>query len=217
MDDLLKDFKENWFLDEINTGIAKQHYKEEGFKLTTLFKIERNELDEKYLEECLNTIRPLLNHENLVICNTPIVRYQTNAYAVDKITDIESIKNSIKNGFVVLLYAPVVVDGELKYKTYTILKMGNNLDVQVEINKRSAWLIKKGVEFGADSIDVNGQMLEVLKKLKYFHLKDSEEYEHVGTLAGRYSIYLKENIPNNQIIVYNKNSSCKEIITIIEN
>jgi Mn-containing catalase len=120
MEDMLKDFKKNWFLDETNTGIAKEHYKEEGFKQTILFKIERNELDEKYFEECLNTIKPLLNNENLVVCNTPIVGYQTNSYAVDDITDIESIKNSIKNGFIVLLYAPIIVDGELKFKTYTI-------------------------------------------------------------------------------------------------
>ncbi len=122
MEDILKDFKQNWFLDEINTGIAKEHYKEEGFRRTILFKIEINELDKNYFEECLNTIKPLLNNENLVICNTPIVRYETNAHVVDDITDIESIKNSIKNGFIVLLYAPIIVDGELKYRTYTILK-----------------------------------------------------------------------------------------------
>jgi len=215
MEDILKDFKENWFLDETNTGIAKEHYKEEGFKQTILFKIERKELDEKYFEECLNEIKPLLNNEKLVICNTPIVGYQTNAYAVDDITDIESIKNSIKNGFIVLLYAPIIVDGELKYRTYTILILNNNLDLQTEINKSSARLIKKGVEFGADSIDVDEQMLEILKKLKYFHLKDNNNREHIGTLAGRYFIYLKEKTPKNQIIIYNENSPHREIITVI--
>jgi hypothetical protein len=215
MEDILKDFKENWFLDETNTGIAKEHYKEEGFKQTILFKIERKELDEKYFEECLNEIKPLLNNEKLVICNTPIVGYQTNAYAVDDITDIESIKNSIKNGFIVLLYAPIIVDGELKYRTYTILILNNNLDLQTEINKSSARLIKKGVEFGADSIDVDEQMLEILKKLKYFHLKDNDNREHIGTLAGRYFIYLKEKTPKNQIIIYNENSPHREIITVI--
>jgi hypothetical protein len=215
MEDILKDFKENWFLDETNTGIAKEHYKEEGFKQTILFKIERKELDEKYFEECLNEIKPLLNNEKLVICNTPIVGYQTNAYAVDDITDIESIKNSIKNGFIVLLYAPIIVDGELKYRTYTILILNNNLDLQTEINKSSARLIKKGVEFGADSIDVDEQMLEILKKLKYFHLKANNNREHIGTLAGRYFIYLKEKTPKNQIIIYNENSPHREIITVI--
>ena len=122
MEDLLKDFKENWFLDKTNTGIAKEHYKEEGFKQTILFKIDRNELDKKYFEECLNTIKPLLNNENLVVCHTPIVGYQTNAYSVDDIIDIETMKTSIKNGFIVLLYTPIVVDGELKFKTCTILK-----------------------------------------------------------------------------------------------
>jgi hypothetical protein len=121
MEDILKDFKENWFLDETNTGIAKEHYKEEGFKQTILFKIEIKELDGKYFEECLNTIKPLLSNENLVVCNTPVVRYQTNVYAVDDITDVETIKTSIKNGFIVLLYKPIVVDGELKYKTHTII------------------------------------------------------------------------------------------------
>ena len=125
MEDILKDFKENWFLDETNTGIAKKHYKEEGFKEKILFKIDRNELDEKYFEESLNTIKPLLNHENLLICNTPIVGYQTNSYAVDDITDIQTIKSAIKNGFIVLLYAPVVVDNELKYKTKIIEKNNN--------------------------------------------------------------------------------------------
>jgi hypothetical protein len=215
MEDILKDFKENWFLDETNTGIAKEHYKEEGFKQTILFKVVRKELDEKYFEESLNAIKPLLNNENLVVCHTPIVGYQTNSYAVDDITDIETIKTSIKNGFIVLLYAPVVVDNELKYKTKIILKLNNNVDLQTEINKSSARLIKKGVEFGADSIDVDEQMLEILKKLKYFHLKDNDERKHVGTLAGRYFIYLKEKTPKNQIIIYNENSPHREIITVI--
>lgn len=215
MEDILKDFKENWFLDETNTGIAKEHHKEEGFKQTILFKIDRKELDENYFEECLNLIKPLLNNENLIVCFTPIVGYQTNAYAVDDITDIETIKTSIKNDYIVLLYAPIFVDGELKFRTYTIFKMNNNLDLQTEINKSSARLIKKGVEFGGDSIDVDEQMLEILKKLKYFHLKYNDEREHIGTLAGRYFIYLKEKTPKNQIIIYNENSPHREIITII--
>lgn len=134
MEDILKDFKENWFLDETNTGIAKEHHKEEGFKQTILFKIESHELNGKYFEECLNTIKPLLNNENLVVCLTPIVGYQKNSYVVNDITDIETIKTSIKNGFIVLLFAPIVVDGELKYRTkilHQFIKITNP-----DVNKR---------------------------------------------------------------------------------
>ena len=60
-------------------------------------------------------------------------------------------------------------------------------------------------------------MLEILKKLKYFHLNSNDNSENIGTLSGRYFIYLKEKTPKNQIIVYNKNSPHREIITIINN
>jgi hypothetical protein len=156
MEDILKDFKENWFLDETNTGIAKEHYKEEGFKQIILFKIKRNELDEKYFEECLNTIKPLLNNENLIICLSPIVRYQTNSYAVDDITDIESIKNSIKNGFIVLLYAPIIIDGELKYKTRILHQF-------IKMNRIEE--IKKRVDKSDNLLLIDKHELESLKKI----------------------------------------------------
>jgi len=134
MGDLVKNYQEIWLLDETDCCIFKEQYKEEGFKKNILFKIERNELDENYFEECLNIIKPLLNHKNLIICCTPIIRYQTNCYVVCDIIDIKTIENSIKNGFIVLLYAPVFVDGELKYKTkilHQFIKITNP-----DINKR---------------------------------------------------------------------------------
>jgi len=60
MEDILKFFKENWFLDETNTGIAKEHYKEEGFKEKILFKIEKLF---NLLQEMENTklVRPIIS------------------------------------------------------------------------------------------------------------------------------------------------------------
>lgn len=117
MDELLENFKKNYFLDETNVGITKEHYKEEGFKQTIFFKIERNELGEEYFDECLKIIKPLLNNEKLVICNTSAVRYETNSYSVDDINSIETINEHLNKNKVVLLYSPIMVDGVLKYKT----------------------------------------------------------------------------------------------------
>ena len=175
MEDILKDFKENWFLDETNTGIAKEHYKEEGFKQKILFKIERKELDEKYYEECLNTIKPLLNNENLVICHTPIVGYQTNSYAVDDITDFESIKNSIENGFIVLLYAPVVVYGELKYKSkilHQFIKITNpdvNKRIEVDLTPKDKRTFEEKMIYLIDHSEVIDEL--------YFRSESGSIYE----------------------------------------
>jgi hypothetical protein len=113
--ELLEEMRQNYFIDESNLGIVKEHYKEEGFTENIYSKVERNEFYEEYFDECLNTIKPLLNNKNLVICNTPIVRYKTNSYAVIDIVSIETINQHLNKGEV-LLYCPIIVNGILKYK-----------------------------------------------------------------------------------------------------
>ena len=117
MKDILEDFKRNYFLDESNTGIVKEHYKEKGFEENLLFKIQRNEINENEFHDCFNHIKPLLSNEKLVICNTPVVRYETNVYSVDDNNPIESIIEHLSGGGVVLLFGPTKIDNTLMYKT----------------------------------------------------------------------------------------------------
>ena len=215
MKDPLKKFKEKYYMDNDMVGIARNYYKEEAFKETILFIIKNNELNENYFDESLNKIKPFLINNNLIICHTPIVMYKKNSLVIDNVIDINMIEKSLNDGLVVLIYKPVFSEDELKYKGCVILDLDNS-DLNTEINKCSDKLIKKGVEYGGNSIDVNKDMFEIFKKLKYFHLKDNDTItQHVGSLSGRYLIYINENIPNNQIIIYNKNSAERELLTIL--
>ena len=47
MKDILEDFKKNIFMDETNSNICKEHYKEDGFKDNVYFSVDRMGLDRK--------------------------------------------------------------------------------------------------------------------------------------------------------------------------
>ena len=117
MNELLNDFKKNVFMDETNIGIIKEYYKEDGFKQNIYFKVERGELDEKLIQECLDNIKPLLSNEKLNICNTPVVKYETNVYSVDEDNTLEKIVNHLDEEKFVLLYCPIVNNGVLNFKS----------------------------------------------------------------------------------------------------
>ncbi len=117
MKDILEDFKKNVFLDETSGNICKKHYKEDGFKDNVYFAVDKMGLDEKLIQECLDKIKPLLSNEKLIICNMPIVRYETNAYSVDEDNTLEKIVNHLENDNIVLLFRPVVIDGILNFKS----------------------------------------------------------------------------------------------------
>lgn len=117
MNELLNDFKKNVFMDETNVGIIKEDYKEDGFKQNIYFKVERGELDEKLIQECLDNIKPLLTNEKLNICNTPVVKYETNVYSVDEDNTLEKIVNHLDEEKFVLLYCPIVNNGVLNFKS----------------------------------------------------------------------------------------------------
>jgi hypothetical protein len=117
MEDILEDFKKNVFMDETNGNICKQHYKEDGFKDNVYFAVDRMELDEKLIQECLDNIKPLLFNEKLIICNMPIARYETNAYSVDEDNTLEKIVNHLEKDNIVLLFRPIVIDGILNFKS----------------------------------------------------------------------------------------------------
>ena len=117
MKDILEDFKKNIFMDETNGNIYKEHYKEDGFKDNVYFSVDRMELDEKLIQECLDKIKPLLFNEKLIICNMPIARYETNAYSVDEDNTLEKIVNHLGKDKIVLLFRPLVIDGVLNFKS----------------------------------------------------------------------------------------------------
>ena len=114
---MLEDFKKNVFMDETNCNICKQHYKEDGFKDNVYFAVDRMELDEKLIQECLDKIKPLLSNEKLIICNMRIARYETNTYSVDEHNTLEKIVNHLEKDNIVLLFRPVVIDGILNFKS----------------------------------------------------------------------------------------------------
>jgi len=117
MKDILGDFKKNVFMDEVNANICKEHYKEDGFKDNVYFSVEKKELDEKSFQECLDRIKPFLSNEKLIICNIPIVRYETNAYSVDEDNTLEKIVNHLDKNNIVLLYRPILNNGVLNFKS----------------------------------------------------------------------------------------------------
>jgi hypothetical protein len=117
MKDILEDFKKNVFMDETNGNICKKHYKEDGFKGNVYFAVDRMELDEKLIQECLDKIKPLLSNEKLIICNMPIARYETNVYSVDEGNTLENIVNHLEKDNIVLLYCPIVNNGVLNFKS----------------------------------------------------------------------------------------------------
>jgi hypothetical protein len=117
MEDLLLKLRKTQFLDENNSYIIKEEYKEQEFNENILFKIKRNELDENDVEQCRNDIIPLLNNKKLIICKLPIVRYETKSYSMNEDNTIESINEHLNKNGVVLLYAPIKIDGILLYST----------------------------------------------------------------------------------------------------
>jgi Mn-containing catalase len=117
MKDILEDFKQNYFLDENNSGFVKEHYREQGLKENISFMFKQNELNENDVNECLEHIKQLLNNNKLVVCTLPIVRYETNVYSVDNDSTIEDINEHLNNKGTVLLYCPIKVDNVLMYKT----------------------------------------------------------------------------------------------------
>jgi hypothetical protein len=117
MEDLLLKIRKTQFLDENNSFIIKEEYKEEEFNHNIFFKINRNELDENDIEECRNDIIPLLNNKKLIICNLPIVRYETKSYSINENNSIENINEHLNKNGVVLLYAPIKINGILLYNT----------------------------------------------------------------------------------------------------
>lgn len=115
MEDILKDYKEKIYLTADMVGIVKENYKEQCFKDTVLFKVERGDLPEKFLSESYDKIKSFFIDDKFVIVNTPIVKYKNNSYMVDEIVDIDTIEVSIKNNCIVLMYAPIIIDSVLKY------------------------------------------------------------------------------------------------------
>jgi len=107
----------NQYCDDNMTNIVKDHHKEDGFKETIFFKIEMRELNEKHLDEAINTIKPLLANKKLIICNNVLVTYEKKAYVVTDINSVDDIVKHLKKDNTVLLYSPIVVDGVLKYNT----------------------------------------------------------------------------------------------------
>lgn len=115
--EILEDFIKNVFMDETNGNIWKEHYKEEGFRDNIFFSVRQGDMVENLIQECLDKIKPLLSNEKLIICNMPIVRYETNVYSVDEKNTIEKIINHLEEGKVVLLFHPIVDDGILIFKS----------------------------------------------------------------------------------------------------
>jgi hypothetical protein len=80
-----------------------------------------------------------------------------------------------------------------------------NYTLQTEINKASARIHKKLNNGGADRIHVSPKLFKLLETLQYFQLKyETLSGEYDGTLSGRFIIYIKKNISDNEIIVFNK-------------
>lgn len=117
MEDILKDFQNNIFMDGTNSFVYKEHHKEEGFKDNLFFSIQQGEFDEKLTQECLDNIKPLLSNKKLIISNMPIVRYETNVYSVDEDNTLEKIVNHLDKNNIVLLFNPIVDNGTLKFKS----------------------------------------------------------------------------------------------------
>jgi Mn-containing catalase len=117
MEDILKDFQNNIFMDGTNSFIYKELHKEEGFKDNLFFSIQQGEFDEKLTQECLDNIKPLLSNKKLIISNMPVVRYETNAYSVDENNTIEKIINHLEEDKVVLLFRPIVNNEVLNFKS----------------------------------------------------------------------------------------------------
>jgi hypothetical protein len=117
MKDILEDFKKNIFMDETNGYICKEHYKEDGFKDNVYFSVDRMELDEKLIQECLDKIKPFLSNEKLIITTSIVVRYETNVYSVDEDNTLEKIVNHLDKDNIVLLFRPIVIDGILNFKS----------------------------------------------------------------------------------------------------
>ncbi len=78
-----------------------------------------------------------------------------------------------------------------------------NERVCLEINKISANLVKKGVKEGGTTIFINPNLVELIKRLEYYHDNESKKGEHIGSLSGRYLVYVKEYIKPNCIVVFN--------------
>ena len=117
MEDILKDFKNNIFIDETNSFIYKEHYKEDGFKDNILFSFKQGDMVEISIQECLDKIKPLLSNEKLVICGMPVVMYETKTYTVDEDNILERIVNHLEKNNIVLLFSPIIDNGILKFKS----------------------------------------------------------------------------------------------------
>jgi hypothetical protein len=79
-----------------------------------------------------------------------------------------------------------------------------NERVSLEINKMSANLVKNGVKEGGTTIFINPNMVELIKRLEYYRDNESKKGEHIGSLIGRYLVYVKEFINPNCLIIFNE-------------
>lgn len=94
----------------------------------------------------------------------------------------------------------------------------HNYTLHTEINKASSNLFKKGCEKGANAIYINEEVFELIKTLEYFHLKSSDSIsDHVGSLSGRYLVYIKKYISDYDIIVLNESEPVYHEIIHISN
>jgi hypothetical protein len=131
---------ETRFIDEKNFRIIKEHYKLKALEehITSILDLEKldiayglgsnSELNydsyvtklTKQYENAINIIKPLLNDENLVICDDKYVKYKTNSYVVNDTASIEEIISHLNENKVVLLYHPIVKDDTIKFKVKSL-------------------------------------------------------------------------------------------------
>lgn len=112
-----KDYELNYFVDEINMGFAKEHHKIKSLEDSITYAIKRGVIDDNDREESLNLITPLLNNKQFVMCNLPIVRYQTKTHSINDLNSLEVINTHLEKNQTVLFYSTEMDGRVLKLRS----------------------------------------------------------------------------------------------------